>query len=1080
MPDPQLDGASGLQRHQRGLTAAAADFARTQPLADGGSTAHGRAAAAMTERSPSPTFPGTAIVARIRDPGTEPRWEVQGLLGVGATAQVFAVVDRNLRREVAVKLFATGDGDDAELERFLSEARIAASLQHPGVVPVHELGADAEGRLFYAMKRVEGRSLAAELDQPGRGRLGVVNALVSVFIDLCSALAYAHHRGIVHQDVKPDNVMLGDFGEVLLVDWGSAAKADADGRVVERHLYGTPLYMSPEQARRDHADARSDVYCLGGTLLHALTGRLPMWRDEPEAFWEAKRRGEIDAPTPAESAAVPRELLAIAMKALEPDPAARYAAAKDMLADLERYQAGLAVSVVRESWFARARRWYRANRRATWVGVAAILAIGGLLTREQMLERASWHVVKPWDSAAQPTQAELAEGWTVRQRSDWFLPAVEAKLDANGPLTVKDGALRLTSGVVADLVPRHPLFGDQRVEWTYRSDHGQDLNCFIGGTHRETAYVFHIGGWGDPGRCVLSRGAVGPVLADRYDALVLQPDHDYRFVMEMDGQRLRLWIDSQPIFDQRDYDDTEGIEHCGFGFEAVGRSHSTIADLVVMHRDLAQKVSPLTVGDELFRARAYEAAAQRYGEFIGANPGDRLAPLAQLRNAQCRARLGEEDADGLLAAFIAAHPEHDSLPVALVERWELARAAHRDDDAKRLLAELELHPGHPILHSVLARMGKDLAEAVRIDPAHRPYGNTFPVGADVIVRDGANAIIAQARRFGLSPANPDFEGLIAITTNLGGHPEWGLPLVPPQSHTAGEMLLTMGRYDEVLARFGRVERLARQSCFASGTHDDEIIAGKWPDRVRVLLQRGDFAALAPLATNDDLRGMVLVCTGRFEEAARDQPAGSPWQCEALYRLGRFAELVDTTNAGWKALGLSRLGRYDEAGAATEDFLTHYHIALDRRAAGQVRESDELIADIGRNSLFALSTEGGVFARYLMPAVLAVTEGREHDLRALLDPVIADRRWTDGQQVWYAARLLTGEIDEAAFREQPARRMLEARLTFLRAAAADCRGDHADAIADYRQFLAMPLWQRHGYLLEETFAELRLRALGADH
>jgi hypothetical protein len=498
---------------------------------------------------------------------------------------------------------------------------------------------------------------------------------------------------------------------------------------------------------------------------------------------------------------------------------------------------------------------------------------------------------------------------------------------------------------------------------------------------------------------------------------------------------------------------------------------------MVLHRDLAQKVSPLTVGDELFRARAYEAATQRYGEFIDAHPRDRLAPLARLRQAQCRARQGEADADRLLADFIAAYPEHESVPVALVERWELARDAKRDDDAQRFLAQLERYPGHPILHTVIARMEHELEDAVHRPQSPATYNGPFLVHDDEIVRDHARRIIAQAGRFRISPTSPDFDGRVALVTQLCGHPDWGYALVSPQSLQAGQLLHTMARFDEVRERFGRFPALVQDALYYSGRHDDELIAAKSPSRFQILLQRGDADGAHEVARTDDERAIALMVAGRFDDALRlATPRGAVWS-EALYELGRYQEVLDSTDKGWQARALARLGRFDEATNLIAEVQTSYLVALLRRRVGQVRESDAMIADIEQNAVFALSTQGEWFPRFIMPAVLAVAEGREHDLRAILDPVLADRRWTDYQQVWFAGQFVTGRIDEAAFRAQPMGRWVDYRLALLRGIAADCRGEREAALAGYRACLALPFWVRRSHLLEAAYIELRIAALG---
>ncbi|MBA2481857.1 MAG: serine/threonine protein kinase [Planctomycetes bacterium] len=211
-----------------------------------------------------PELPGEALrhrLVRFGFPGIGPegrRFAVEHLLGAGATGRVYAVLDRNLDRSIAAKMLnAQPRNADAEsISHFIDEARITASLQHPNVLPVYELDVDERGSVFFTTRRIEGRSLGEELNlsTPANrsARIATFNDIVSLFIAVGHALAYAHHRGIIHQDIKPDNIMLGEFGEVLLVDWGSAARLD--GSPVR--LYGTPLYMRVHESRTGPARIR--------------------------------------------------------------------------------------------------------------------------------------------------------------------------------------------------------------------------------------------------------------------------------------------------------------------------------------------------------------------------------------------------------------------------------------------------------------------------------------------------------------------------------------------------------------------------------------------------------------------------------------------------------------------------------------------------------------------------------------------------------------------------------------------------------------------------------------------------------
>jgi eukaryotic-like serine/threonine-protein kinase len=262
------------------------------------------------------------------------RYEIVEEIGRGGMGTVYRARDRSLDREVALKVVSVADETADVAGRMVVEARILATLEHPGVVPVHDVGTLPDGRTFYAMKLVRG----ARLDEHARG-LDSVAARLRVFERVCEAVAFAHARGVVHRDIKPANVMVGPFGEVLVLDWGVARVLAESSRNEGGLALGTPGYMAPEQARGEDADVRADVFALGGVLYFLLTGAPP-----PSGFDET-RATEIDSAT----SALPAALEAICRKALALDPADRYPSVTLFAADVAHYLMGLPVSAHRET-----------------------------------------------------------------------------------------------------------------------------------------------------------------------------------------------------------------------------------------------------------------------------------------------------------------------------------------------------------------------------------------------------------------------------------------------------------------------------------------------------------------------------------------------------------------------------------------------------------------------------------------------------------------------------------------------------------------------------------------------------------
>jgi serine/threonine protein kinase len=275
-------------------------------------------------------------------------------IGRGGMATVYLASDRELDREVAVKV--PHDAIDSALEsRLRVEARVLARLEHPGIVPIHDVGRLADGRLFYVMKLVRGRTLRAYIAE-----LRDLSERLRVFERICEPVAFAHAHGCIHRDLKPENVMIGAFGEVMVMDWGVARVENAgDSGAEEAIVVGTRGFMPPEQAQgMPDVDARADVYSLGAILFFLLTG------EDPGA------RGA--APISARPG-VPRPLRAVCERALAPDPRARYSSVSAMSEDVARYRAGAAVAAHRENLLERAMRIGRAYRAAILLVLAYIV-----------------------------------------------------------------------------------------------------------------------------------------------------------------------------------------------------------------------------------------------------------------------------------------------------------------------------------------------------------------------------------------------------------------------------------------------------------------------------------------------------------------------------------------------------------------------------------------------------------------------------------------------------------------------------------------------------------------------------------
>jgi serine/threonine protein kinase/formylglycine-generating enzyme required for sulfatase activity len=407
------------------------------------------------------------------------RYAIETEIGRGGMGAVLRVVDHKLERPLAMKVILgqaaaarTGETPPVEprqLARFLNEAKLTGQLDHPGIVPVHEVGVDAEGRAYFTMKLVKGQTLAEVFEKQSSGDADWSTPRVLTVIErVCEAMAFAHERGVIHRDLKPANIMVGDFGEVYVMDWGlarklgeseeiggAAAEVDAElnaqlSLTRDGAVLGTPAYMSPEQARGEIATLgpQSDVYSLGAMLYQLIAGTPPhIKKGERPTGAEVLSRVVTGPPKRLASPTTRPELIAICEKALAHSASERYGSVRELAQDLNRFVSGRTVAAFDTSAWAETKQWVRRNKAlAGALGAVVIVSTVGAVVLAYVAD-----AERQARAAAQAnaTRAEQGERAAAASAEEAKRNAAEAARQATAARQARDDANQRANDVLS-------------------------------------------------------------------------------------------------------------------------------------------------------------------------------------------------------------------------------------------------------------------------------------------------------------------------------------------------------------------------------------------------------------------------------------------------------------------------------------------------------------------------------------------------------------------------------------------------------------------------------------------------------
>jgi serine/threonine-protein kinase len=641
-----------------------------------------------------PTIPArtpTPSPAPLEELTVKPQGKYHPLekIGEGGMKRIVQVNDRDTARELAMATLR----DDDEIKRtcpgrFVKEARLTANLEHPNIVPIHDIGVDEDGSPYFTMKLVQGETFAKILmktskDKPGYTDKYTLSKLLNIFTAVCDAIDFAHSKGIVHLDIKPENIQIGEYGEVLVLDWGLAteaetgleAKVDEDGgeqkvatttpfpnteeeedtivsdsrqttdyeKTLDGEVKGTPGFMAPEQAAGKNSERgpATDIYALGAILYTILTFKKPIKAKNLNEALEKTVDGDL---VPIQEAAAPgkapKPLAAVVEKAMALKPEDRYTTVRELKNEVEAYLAGRVTKAEKASVLRHATLFVKRNKALTALGtatVAAMMLIVAMMAVYHARRAAGWGVGKD-------VTPRTKRGF----ESEW--------IQAKGKWTWMDGSIRAETSDDDTFVIfwNKPVHGNVAVEFDAAVPNAEnlapsaDLSVILAGdpdAPDKRGYFFQLGGIGNTSAVIQRRGGFMTSVG-----LPLEPGRKYHVRAEREGPDLRLYLDGDLILSARDIFYLEG----GLvGLYTFGKG-KIFSNIKIFRKDVPQLVPPTVEGDAFVReALAAKSAEERrkflnlakrsYERVFESHPNTRLGRDALLKKAYVCRRIGGKE-----------------------------------------------------------------------------------------------------------------------------------------------------------------------------------------------------------------------------------------------------------------------------------------------------------------------------------------------------------------------------------------------------------------------------------------------------
>lgn len=950
--------------------------------------------------------------------------------------------DEELRREVVIKTQNLST-DNPSRERFLGECRISAGLEHPSIIPVYDILA-VPGQIRLTMRKVSGKTLnkwlAAQFPEKTTSNARI-NRIVQLFIEICRVLEFVHSKGVVHRDIKSSNILVGEAGEVFLIDWGSAPSGDGV-------LWATPTHMSPEQADGAEGDFRSDLYSLGVTLFECLVGRPPLPVADVKSLRERRRKGEIDTPKPEELAGVPEPLMAICLKAMAPNPKRRYGSARLLANDLANFQAGLAVSAEPDSIAAFAARWvHRHKRRILRLALVAIpfAILSTILYQSLLRDVAKWGGAifkenfdddrweRDWEQMRRPGWESRDGGIAYAHRAlGW--ESIFLKQTFSSPLAVEFDCH------LASAQPGHPFPTDVSLVWAENGVNPESEDNYT---------LMQFGAYGNQLAIIAqnsksdSSSSVTTSVVD-FSPHRLTPGKTSRFRIEISGDEISMFVDRQLILKS---ELQVPLKSGSLGFWAGGMGNKVYDNIAIYSKGVAERVPSTILGDYFLRKGQFHEAEREFARIQDSKLSAPTLQQATFKRGLALWNAGEKDqAQGLWNQLTAPRFLLEAKILILGDLF-----AQRDFD--RFFQEFE---------STMKQF--PIAASKKFQLFWAACANQFP--GSLIKKSDALTFLALADSVKNNSLAIDFgrhsllialEDYQTIREELGR--KTGISLIHLQK---------MGLHEEVLTRSAQTLGCysARKNSRLSledyeGAKSTAAFGSQWQAEI-CLNQHGLDETVRRFPSEKLTRRYLLLECKQYEELLNEQPDDPQSRFLALQALGRPQEILDDPSMSLELKARAR-----------------YSLLLDQyRSGDQAAALKEVLATQSDLDSKVLPHSEMWFEHTLMPAFLLAHSGQQEEAMDRLRAFTSNPRnqFRNEQIPWYFLRYLTGEISAGEFAQQPTRARLEARKTLADALRAELAGDKSTALAAYQSFAALPNHKKDNTIFIQNFIDWRLTEL----